>query len=352
MNTHTTCALAARWIELSMDGELAPEQESQLEEHLDRCGDCRERFERSMSERRLLEDELGRWSGEFDELLANRITEASIERFAVARAAEREREQRRGYRRTVRRAAAVFLMGSVAFGIVWGAIQLSNPGRRARAIAMATWSGPTPRFMGAEESGSSRMLNGYEPVTVPKDCTLELSYPDGSRVEVTGPSRFELQSETGRRLFRLEEGLAVFSIEHTADSYVVTTRLGGVKVIGTEFTVEHDESRNQTGVLVDRGKVQVWRRDQPRSVVTLGAGDVARIPGRQDGHGILQVFRDAATVSPAAAPVSDRESRVGDRGPGEGSRPSSVVPEADGPSTTGDSPPRPKLDMPVPGGQR
>ena len=63
MTPRITCSMVERWICLSLDGELFPEHEEQLESHLDSCARCRGHFEEAARDQALLEREMDQLSG-------------------------------------------------------------------------------------------------------------------------------------------------------------------------------------------------------------------------------------------------------------------------------------------------
>ncbi|MEM7263012.1 MAG: FecR domain-containing protein [Planctomycetota bacterium] len=358
--TPVSCSLVERWIELSLDGELSDELELQLDEHLDGCDSCRAQFEAAFSERRLLDGELEQLSGAFDSLLADRMTEESIERFEILDSSDRMREERESRRRSLRRVAALFLIGSVVFVVGWGASHLSSLSERS-SLASVEWTGAPPRFTdlnGVTEvpDAGTRAVGEYDEVSVASGSSVRVVYSDGTEVTVDGPSRFELREEVGRREFRLHDGIAGFRVQPSPGGFIVGTRLAVVRVVGTQFVVQHDDARDKTGVIVEEGEVEVWRRARPRRL-RLRAGDLAKISPRS-----IQVTAGAIAVDPAP-PAGESPSVVPEGS--QSAEPGTAEPGADPVGTAEgaprsepesvDRPARPGgLDVPVsrPGGGR
>ncbi|MDP9899468.1 sigma-70 family RNA polymerase sigma factor [Variovorax ginsengisoli] len=105
---------------------------------------------------------------------------------------------------------------------------------------------------------------------------LQRSLPDGSEVTLDAQSRLEVDYTATRRLTRLREGAAFFSVQRDEARPFVVQALGvEVAVLGTRFGVEIDGGRGVV-VQVESGRVQV---DADGRRAELGAGQSLRIAG-------------------------------------------------------------------------
>lgn len=87
-----------------------------------------------------------------------------------------------------------------------------------------------------------------------------VALPDGSVVDLDSRSRIQVRFEKGQRHVELNEGEAMFSVEHdTSRPFVVEAGSGKVTVTGTRFDVRHGAS--ETRVVVEQGTVKVQGRD-------------------------------------------------------------------------------------------
>lgn len=117
----------------------------------------------------------------------------------------------------------------------------------AVAVALGTFSGlgPTTSYSAsfATALGERRLV----------------ALPDGSQVELNSRSRLQVRYAQDQRLVELEEGEALFSVEHdSARPFVVNAGPGKVTVTGTRFDVRRDPQ--QTRVVVAQGRVKVQGR--------------------------------------------------------------------------------------------
>ncbi len=352
MTPQVNCSLVERWIDLSLDGELSDDQELHLDEHLDECAECRARFDDALADRRLIDGELQSLSGAFDELLSERMTESTIARFEQESASDAAASERAKLGRSLRRAAAIVVIGVGLFVGLWAMSQrLSGLGSTPKTLAVAWWpEGETPLFTRAggstrEPAGTHCEITNIDTVEVRDRNQLHVRYPDGSVATVVGPSRIELRQVDGRRHFRLLDGIAEFWIEPNVRGFHVTTRLAMIRVVGTQFTVEHSDEADKTGVLVEEGIVRTACRTRPEGRLELTAGDVAWVSEKsiQMRQGLLEPDSAAAERKPnppesVTSAMVPSEAQAVD-GPSDSSRPARKVPSK--------SPALRGLDVPV-----
>lgn len=99
-----------------------------------------------------------------------------------------------------------------------------------------------------------------------------VALPDGSVIDLNSRSRLQVRYEKDRRLIELNEGEAMFSVEHdTSRPFVVEAGSGKVTVTGTRFDVRRDVM--QTRVAVEQGTVKVQGHNAPDDqFISLTAG--------------------------------------------------------------------------------
>ncbi|MFC6339933.1 DUF4880 domain-containing protein [Pseudomonas sp. CCM 7891] len=106
----------------------------------------------------------------------------------------------------------------------------------------------------------------------------QVALPDGSLMDLNTRSVVTVRYEKGRRGIKLEQGEAMFSVEHDASRpFVVEAGAGQVTVTGTRFDVRRDD--DQTRVVVEAGTVKVQGRS-PEASVTLTAGRGTQVDGQ------------------------------------------------------------------------
>ncbi|NWA09493.1 FecR family protein [Pseudomonas gingeri] len=109
-----------------------------------------------------------------------------------------------------------------------------------------------------------------------------VALPDGSVIDLNSRSRVRVSYEQDRRNVELEEGEAMFSVEHdTSRPFVVQAGVGKVTVTGTRFDVRRDPT--QTRVVVEAGTVKVQgsdARDDEFVALTAGLGTRVDAQGR------------------------------------------------------------------------
>ena len=100
---------------------------------------------------------------------------------------------------------------------------------------------------------------------------------DGSVLRIGPNTRLRWSFDEGRRTIVLSEGEAVFEVTKDPDRpFVVTTQLGDVRAIGTEFGVSLMNASTAV-VTVAHGKVAVSKHNDARIITIDGAGDVAEL---------------------------------------------------------------------------
>ncbi|WP_273822509.1 FecR family protein [Pseudomonas asplenii] len=105
----------------------------------------------------------------------------------------------------------------------------------------------------------------------------QVALPDGSVIDLNSRSRVRVSYERDRRSVELEQGEALFSVEHDSSRpFVVQTGVGKVTVTGTRFDVRRDPT--QTRVVVEAGTVRVQGRNaRDDEFVSLTAGLGTRV---------------------------------------------------------------------------
>ncbi len=99
-----------------------------------------------------------------------------------------------------------------------------------------------------------------------------VALPDGSQVELNSRSRLQVRYANDQRLVELEEGEALFSVEHdSARPFVVSAGPGKVTVTGTRFDVRRDARQTRVAVIQGRVKVQ-GRQAANDDFITLTPG--------------------------------------------------------------------------------
>jgi transmembrane sensor len=116
--------------------------------------------------------------------------------------------------------------------------------------------------------------------------------PDGSRLELAADTQLQVRYGRSWREVTLAHGQASFDVAHDVHRpFVVKTRLGEVRVLGTAFSVADRGGRIQ--VAVERGRVAVYGRSEvwrpfglgaeqapPRRVLTVGQSVMWAADGR------------------------------------------------------------------------
>ncbi|WP_338526978.1 FecR family protein [Pseudomonas batumici] len=105
----------------------------------------------------------------------------------------------------------------------------------------------------------------------------QVALPDGSIIDLDSRSRVRVDYQPDRRNVELEQGEAMFSVEHDSSRpFVVQAGVGKVTVTGTRFDVRRDPA--QTRVVVEAGTVKVQGREaRDEDFVNLTAGQGTRV---------------------------------------------------------------------------
>ncbi len=110
----------------------------------------------------------------------------------------------------------------------------------------------------------------------------QVALPDGSIIDLDSRSRVRVNYQPDRRTVELEQGEAMFSVEHDSSRpFIVQAGVGKVTVTGTRFDVRRDPT--QTRVVVEAGTVKVQGRDAGDAEfvsVTAGLGTQVDAQGR------------------------------------------------------------------------
>lgn len=130
-----------------------------------------------------------------------------------------------------------------------------------------------------------------------------LALSDGSSVELgPGALMYATINDELRRI-RFEQGVALFNVAHDARPFVVSTRYGSIRALGTEFVVRLREDRAIATVLtgrVEARKPSLWLdQDTPpdavcgaNSEIVLEKDSVSVSPLQQDGVERRLIWRD------------------------------------------------------------
>jgi transmembrane sensor len=112
----------------------------------------------------------------------------------------------------------------------------------------------------------------------------ELTLSDGSRVMLNTHTRARALVNQGERKFWLDEGEAFFEIHHDpAHPFVITAGQDRITVLGTKFSVRHEDGRTQVTVVEGRVRLDLAgakSRDVAATSTTLTRNDSAVAEGR------------------------------------------------------------------------
>ncbi|QXH36814.1 FecR family protein [Pseudomonas muyukensis] len=162
---------------------------------------------------------------------------------------------------------------------------LRQGGALALLLAAGGWLGWRVQ-RGAAYQQDLQTAHGQTPQT--------LALPDGSQLRVAAESNLRVRFDTGQRQVLLLHGNVYFDVAHERwRSFLVSTRLGWVEVLGTAFTVSDRGGRVQ--VAVARGRVRV--RDLQGGEQQLQAGERICL----DGEGRLGSLRAGGAYGPDLA---------------------------------------------------
>lgn len=120
--------------------------------------------------------------------------------------------------------------------------------------------------------------------------------PDGSKLDLNGRTRIDVHFKARLRSIELQQGEAMFSVEHDSTRpFVVHAGAGTVTVTGTRFDVRLDPE--QTRVAVESGTVRVQGREGGQGApVILTAGLGSRISAKGDVAAAYAVNTDDLTA--------------------------------------------------------
>jgi transmembrane sensor len=196
----------------------------------------------------LAQHDSGRWSSEDEQALQTWLGESAAHRLAWLRmsavwqtaddiedlpVAPREQPFERSpsmpvqsvMRRRIRIGASMVLVASLAIGLVWFGIHQSNNIEQYRTA-----------------------IGSQEAVTL----------ADGSRITLNTRTRARASITERERSVWLDEGEAYFEVQHDpARPFVVTAGSDRVTVLGTKFSVRHEDNRTQVTVI--EGRVRLDR---------------------------------------------------------------------------------------------
>ena len=150
------------------------------------------------------------------------------------------------------------------------------------ALALFIWTRPVVHLIGAGER-------------------LELTLPDGSRVELNSGSRIAYARGFGERRQVHLTGEAFFTVVGSTAAFEVTTHNASVRVLGTRFGVRawRDGLGDGTTVAVESGRVVLSAGARNGRAVELAAGQTGRVRDAGDGMGTVE--RAAVSVEDATA---------------------------------------------------
>ena len=120
---------------------------------------------------------------------------------------------------------------------------------------------------------------------------LDVTLPDGSRIQLSAATRLAVKLYGRRRVVELADGEARFEVTRSADRpFIVQSASGVVEVVGTVFSVA--ERAGQFMVAVEQGRVRV----QPALAVVPADASGPGEPGNSSDHAIDLGAGDAVTV--------------------------------------------------------
>ncbi len=291
MTPRITCSMVERWIYLSLDGELFPEREEQLESHLDSCARCRGHFEEAARDQALLEREMDQLSGTVDGLLEERINAQSIARFDRLQAAAAARSQPNlpSWLTPMRFAAALVLLAVMVAFIGSGGWPRSEG--LPRAVAALHWSGGEVKWVHSDgvanaAPGGEATLHESEEIEVPSGSTAFVHFKDGTRVQIIPPATFSVRVEGASPAFVMREGAASFEIQEQSRRFLVITPIAIVQALGTSFRLSHqlDRGSARTKLVMRAGSVRIWRVGKPENAILVRAGERAVVNLRSLKH--------------------------------------------------------------------
>jgi transmembrane sensor len=135
----------------------------------------------------------------------------------------------------------------------------------------------------------------------------QVALADGSRVMLNTRTRARAVVNASERRFWLDEGEAFFEIQHDpAHPFVVTAGRDRITVLGTKFSVRHEDGRTQ--VTVVEGRVRLDRAGSPARVASQPATTLARNDSAVSQMGGVLV--ETKTQEQTQQDLSWREGRI------------------------------------------
>ena len=316
MTPEVSCDVAGRWLSRAIDEEITPEEERQLESHLDSCSRCRSDRERLFSEVELLESGWGGVSDEIEGILRERMGDDPIafgEKHAPVVTPDAVRP-----RSFALLAAAVVLVG-LTF-LLW----VDQSGGDGPIVKVA-W-GPNGiehstggRFTRFDGEGSMSIRRGSR-LELPTKSEAWLTFADGSYSRFGEGSRLRIDALEGEVFLELESGRAAFQVEPREGApFVVLTSLARIEVVGTRFGVVRESAR--TIVTVSEGEVLVHRRDNPTAQPFVLRKDAEIVLTPNSSHftpGAAFLDGEFSDLADPASSDSEESSEGSDRGESDG----------------------------------
>lgn len=113
-------------------------------------------------------------------------------------------------------------------------------------------------------------------VSTPPGRTRSIFLPDGSRVELSGGTALQVRFASARRIVRMEQGEAFFTIAPDPDRpFIVEGVDGRVEVRGTAFDLS--QTRDGLDLAVHHGRVTFGRSGLFAETIDLSAGQRAQV---------------------------------------------------------------------------
>ena len=145
------------------------------------------------------------------------------------------------------------------------------------------------------------------PVTSPRQFIVhpapaQLTLEDGSKVELRGTAKVDVQFTAGERRIRLIQGEAFFTATKNAQRpFIVTADRVAVRAIGTAFSVSYDHQ--DVAVLVTAGRVGLSEVRVTGSEFSPASAEVTALGAGQ--RGVVHFSADSAGASAPQVTVSD-----------------------------------------------
>jgi len=124
--------------------------------------------------------------------------------------------------------------------------------------------------------------------TAPEEERL-VRLSDGTTIEMAPGARFRASFEGDERRVRFEEGVALFNVAHDASRpFVVTTRFGDIRVLGTSFVVRLGPDAAITTVLSGRVEARREMLFSPDNSVAASADQEIELAGGAPTVSVLE----------------------------------------------------------------